>query len=381
MAGTEVVVADTRSLGKAFLELPWRLYQDDPNWVPPLRGRQKEVTGYVKDPFFEVASRKPFVALRNGKPVGRLLALVNPVHNERYKEKRGFVGFFESENDPEISSALFSAAADWLREQGMDAMRGPCNPSLNYEIGLLIEGFDEPPTFLMTYNPPWYETLWDSFGWKKTQDLYAYYGHVDMLGSLNKKMEFVATESIRRFNIKLRRMEPRRFEEDVRTFLNLYNVSLQGTWGFTPMSDAEVTASAKGLKRLLVPEMTSIAEVDGKPIGAALGILDFNPVIKKIDGRLFPFGFVRLLTSKRKIKRVRIVSANVTPEYQRWGIGLALMARLLPDVLGYGAIEEGEFSWVLESNRQSRGALEGGGAKRTKTYRLYDYDLNSAIQG
>ncbi len=155
-------------------------------------------------------------------------------------------------------------------------------------------------------------------------------------------------------------------------FLNIYNDSLGGTWGFVPMSAAEVEHMSKSLKYLIVPEMTSVAEVDGRPVGAVFGLLDYNPRIKQIDGRLFPFGFLRLLWRRRQIRRVRLISTNVLPEYQRWGVGLVILSRLVPEVLKWG-IEDAEFSWVLESNHLSFKTLQRGGAKLTKTYRIYDW--------
>ncbi|MEC8162249.1 MAG: N-acetyltransferase, partial [Planctomycetota bacterium] len=206
------------------------------------------------------------------------------------------------------------------------------------------------------------------------QDLFAFWGHIDMLEQLDKKLKFVATEAARRFGVDVRRMDTTRFYEEVRTFLDIYNRSLPGQWGFVPLSDRELDHMAKSLKHLIVPEMTSISEVNGEPMGVVFGLLDFNPRIKKIDGRLFPFGFIKLLRNKREIKKIRLISTNVLPQYQGWGVGLILTNRLLGDVLDWG-IQEAEFSWVLESNKLSRGTLERGGAKRIKTYRLYDAEL------
>jgi GNAT superfamily N-acetyltransferase len=366
----------TRRQKKDFLHLPWRLHSADPNWIPPLRQNQKELVGFAHHPFYDDAVGQAFIAYRDARPAGRILALVNHAHNRRYDERLGFFGFFESVDDPGVAHGLFSAARDWLIGQGMTAMRGPVNPSLNYEIGLLIEGFDSPPTFMMTYNPAYYPALFDSFGLKKVEDLFAFIGHIEMLARLDKKLEFVLEEARTRFNIVTRPMDRRHFKEEIRRFLTIYNESLVGTWGFVPLSAGEVRHMAAALKYLLVPELAIIAEVDGKPIGSTLGLLDYNPRIKAIDGRLFPFGFMRLLWNRRQIKRFRAVSTNVVPEYQRWGVGLVLANALLPKVLEWG-IEEGEFSWVLESNHLSRKTLERGGARLTKKFRIYDYEFGA----
>lgn len=372
---TDLVVkpVQTRRERKGFLELPWTLYRDDPNWIPPLRMNQKEMVNYKKHPFYEQNEIQTFLALRLGQPVGRVAALTNTAHNERHKENRGFFGFFESVDDQSVADGLFDAARDWLAERDLRAIRGPTNPSLNYECGLLVDGFDTPPFFMMTYNPPYYAALLEGWGFKKTQDLYAFWGHVDMIDGLDKKLTFVAEEAKRRFNVTVRPLDKKNFVHDVRIFLDVYNRSLVGTWGFAPMSEAEIRHTASGLRFLMVPELAFIAEIEGKPIGSVFAFPDYNPRIKEIDGRLFPFGFLHLLRNKHKIERIRAISTNVVPEYQQWGLGLTLLQALLPKITD-GNIKEIEFSWVLESNRLSRGALEKGGAKLTKTYRLYDFE-------
>lgn len=357
-----------------FIQLPFHLHGDDPNWVPPLIRNQEELVGFRKHPFHDNAIVTNFLASRDGKVAGRITAIVNHGHNERFEEKRGFFGFFECINDQEVAHALFQAACKWLKDQGMTDVRGPANPSLNYEVGLLVDGFSTPPTFMMTYNPPYYEQLITSFGFEKTQDLYAYEGDVSMLANIDPKLAFVIGELKRRFNVKVRPFDPRRFLDEVKLFLDIYNKSLVGTWGFVPLSQKEVLHQAAGLRHLLVPSFTTIIEVDGKPIGAGLGLMDFNPIIKRIGGRLFPFGFLHLIWGKKKLKRVRLMSTNVVPEYQRWGFGLLALERMLPDVLAMG-VTHGEFSWVLESNHLSRASLERGGTRRIKTYRLFDRTL------
>lgn len=360
---------------KAFIRMLWELYRGDPNWVPPLIQAQQELVGFRYHPFYDRNPHVNFIAFKNGQPAGRITALVNHGHNERFEEKRGFFGFFESIDDQEVATRLMSEACRYLVGQGMTDVRGPCNPGLNYELGLLVDGFDSPPTFLMTYNPPYYERLLTDFGFEKSQDMYAYDGHISMIANLDPKLAFVIQEIKRRFNVVVRRFDLKRFDEEVRLFLDIYNRSLVGTWGFVPMTDAEVKHQAKGLKHLLIPELTTVIEVDGRPIGAGLGLMDFNPVIKKINGRLFPFGFLRLLASKRKLKRIRLMSTNVLPEFQKWGFGLLALERMLEDVTRLG-IETGEFSWVLESNHLSRASLERADLKRSKTYRLYDRSLS-----
>jgi len=372
MTNLKIVPARTRREKHQFLHLPWQIQGADPNWIPPLRGNQKELVGFARHPFYEENESQAFLALRGGRPCGRVLAIVNQEHMRRYHERRGFFGFFECEDDPEVARGLFDAVRGWLAERQIHDIRGPVNPSLNYECGLLINGFDSPPMFMMTYNPPYYATLIEGYGFRRVQDLHAFWGHVEMLSKLDKKLQFVVEESKRRFGITLRPMRASQFREDVREFLRIYNSSLQGTWGFTPLSEGEIEHMSSGLRHLIVPEMTSCAEVGGRAVAASFSLLDYNPRIRQIDGRLFPFGFFRLLTRKRQIKRIRVISTNVVPEYQRWGLGLVILSRLIPEARAWG-IEEAEFSWVLESNHLSYATLSRGGAKLTKTYRIYDY--------
>jgi hypothetical protein len=358
----------TRRDKKEFLNLERVVYRDDPHWVPPLWMLRRESVGFKHHPFYDNAPRKAFLVRRGDRVVGRVLAIVNRAHNEKYDEQRGFFGFYECLDDIEASNALFTHACQWLKQ------RGPANPSLNYECGLLIDGFDSPPSFMITHNPPYYERLVEEFGFQKTQDLYCYQASMDLLKNIDPKLKFVIDEATKRFKVQCRQLDRKNFDADVREFLKIYNQSLERTWGYVPMSAAEVDHMAKGLKLLIVPEYTSIAEIDGRAVGAGFGLLDYNEIIRKTDGKLFPLGWLKLLTGKRKIRRLRLISTNVLPEYQKWGLGLVTLAPLLPPAIK-NHIYWGEFSWVLESNSLSKGSIERGGATRFKTHRIYDRPL------
>jgi GNAT superfamily N-acetyltransferase len=238
----------------------------------------------------------------------------------------------------------------------------------------LIDGFDSPPTFMMTYNPPYYERLVEGYGFQKVQDLYAYIGYLDQLPEAEKKLRHICEQIRERLNVKVRPLDKKHFMRDVELFLEMWNRAGVANWGFVPLTRGEVKEHAKGLKHLLVPELCLAAEAEGQVCGVVLGLPDFNPVVKQIDGRLFPFGFLKLLRSKTRLKRVRILSIAVVPEYQRWGVGLVLMDSMVPKGLALG-MQESEFSWIVESNTMARGGLEKGGAKIYKTYRMYDLDV------
>ncbi len=374
MSKATIIAVTNRREQRLALALPWRIDGRDPVWAPPLRGVQRQLMGFASHPFYERASSQCFLAVRDGQTVGRIVAIVNAVHNEFHREQRGFVGFFSCIDDTDVANQLFDAAAEWLRARGMTAMRGPANPSINYEWGLLVEGFDTPPYFMMTHNPAYYESLWFAGGFTKVQDLYAFWGHRDMLATVSDKHRFV-DESIReRFGITLRPMRRKTFRHDVEMFLEIYNDALAGTWGFVPLTKGEIDQLAGELKHLIVPELAIVAEQEGRAIGVCFGLLDYNVPIRASDGRLFPLGWWRLFNARKHVKRLRVVSANVRPEFQNWGVGITLVRGLLEPVAKFG-IEECEFSWVLESNDLSRKTLEKGGAKRYKTYRIYDRDL------
>ncbi len=373
MVDVQVRPVESRVEQKRFIRLPWRIYRDDPCWMPPLVMAQEELLGFRPHPFYEKSRSRSFLASRGGTDVGRITAIVNAGHIERYHEQRGFFGFFECDDDPAAARALFGAARDWLHAEGMTCIRGPANPSLNYECGLLIEGFDTPPFFMMTHNRPYYAGLVEENGFHKVEDLFAFWGRLSMLESIDQKLG-VMVEGVReRFGVTVRPLDRSRFAEEVRMFLEIYNSSLGGTWGFVPLTSGEVDHMAASLKHLIVPELALVAEVEGKPIGTVFCLLDYNPRIKAINGRLFPLGFLKLLWNKRGIKRMRAISTNVIPEYQAWGVGLVLHAALVPRLFNWG-MDEVEFSWVLESNHLSRRTLERGGALVTKKYRLYQDD-------
>lgn len=374
MGSVEIIPVHTRREQRQFLDLPSRLFRADPTWVPRLRLSETQLAGFRRHPFYQAAQSQSFLARRDGQACGRITAIVNHTHNEWHKEQRGFFGFFETIDDRAVSTALFDAACQWLREQGMTCVRGPANPSINYDWGLLIKGFDTPPYFMMTHNPAYYVPHVESYGFEKAHDMLAFWGHKDMIDRLSEKGELLDAAIRERFGVTTRSLNKRRFRQEVEMFLDIYNQALAATWGFIPLSPAEVHHMAGELRLLVVPEISIVAEAEGKPIGCIFGLLNYNPRIRAIGGRLFPFGWWRLLARKHRIKTMRIISTNVLPEYQSWGVGITLARSLISPARKWG-LEEAEFSWVLESNSLSRKSLEKGGVIPYKTYRVYDRAL------
>ncbi len=381
MSGPVVVrqVASRRDR-RRFQRLPWSIYapsgERDPHWVPPMLGQERQLLGWRHHPFYDNAEIITLLAERDGHAVGRLAVLVNHVHNCKYNEQVGFFGFFECVNDAAVAGALFKTGQDWLQERGMSVVRGPVNPSMNYTCGLLIDGFDRAPRFLMTYNPPCYAALLESCGYAKSQDLYACEMDTELLAKATRRYKPAVLAACERLQLTIRRFDlgRRRRREEIATYLNLYNQSLDGTWGFTPLQPREARRIADELRRILVPEFALFAEIDGRPIGAVLALLDYNQILRTLNGRLFPFGFVRLLIERRRITTVRTMAMTMAPGHQSAGLSVVLMDTLVDAGAEWG-VDLYEFSWVLESNAKSRGTLERLGTKITSTYRIYEKPL------
>lgn len=371
-----VVPVRTRRQQRDFQRLPWQIYAGDPNWVPPILSQEKLLLGWSRHPFYNTAKSHTLLAYRNDTVCGRLAVFVNDVHNQKYQEKRGFFGFFECVDDQAVADNLFAQARHWLREQGMTALRGPMNPSQNYTCGLLVDGFDRPPSFMMTYNPPYYAKLIEACGLSKAQDLYAYEIRTDELSPITTKYKPAVLSALEHSNLNIRPFHPKgqMYQQDIATYLDIYNKSLDGTWGFTPLSEAEAQHMAHDLKHILQPEFAVFVETQGKPIGASLALLDYNQILRKLNGRLTPLGFIRLLLSKRKITDARAMALTMLPGKTYAGLGIVMLDNLVEAAKKWH-IQRYEFSWVLESNRQSRGSLERAGTRIASTYRIYDGDL------
>lgn len=374
MTGLQVRAVCSRHERRQFLEFPGELYRSDPRWVPALAADEQERIGFSRHPFHSENRVQAFLAQRGSQIVGRIAAIHNMRHNEHHGERRGFFGFFECRDDRPAAKALLGTAADWLKAEKLTTVRGPMSPSIDYQAGLLVDGFDAPPTFMTPYNPPYYHELIADCGLEKSQDLFAFHADHEVLSKVLVRLKRVSQRLVERHQVKFRRLNPRRLNQDLGTFLSVVNRSLEGHWGYVPMAAEEMKHMAAGMRWLLVPELVVLAEVDGEAIGVALALPDYNPRVKQIGGRLFPFGFLRLLACKRRIRNYRIVAANVLPEWKRSGIGAAIAAEIIDAALAAGA-ENIEFSWIAESNQLSHSTIATGGARRSKVFRVYDASL------
>jgi GNAT superfamily N-acetyltransferase len=359
-----------------FLKLPWLIYEGDPNWVPPLLSDVRKALDPQKHPFYEHAEVALFLARRGRDVVGRIAAVVNRAHNEFHEDRLGFFGLFECIDDQGVADALLEKAEAWLRERGMSAVQGPMNLSTNEEVcspGVLIDGWQRPPAILMGHNPRYYAELITRAGYAKTKDLLAYWLESETTPA---RLQRSYDRLLRDGRVKLRSLDVRRFDDEVAVVRDIYNSAWERNWGFVPMSGAELDYMARHLKPIVEPKLCAFAEVDGEPVGFALGLPDYNVALKHVDGRLFPFGLVKLLWHRRKIAHARAITLGLKPGFRGRGLDGLLIAHLFIEAKKVG-IWKGECSWILEDNWDMRRGLDRIGGVPDKTYRLYEKPLQS----
>lgn len=356
-----------------FIKFPWRIYQNDLHWVPPLLMERHEFLDPAKNPFYLHADVELFVARRGGEIVGRIAAIEDRNFNEFHHAKTAYFGLFECVNDPAVAAALVSAARDWARWRGLDKLLGPMNLSTNYEIGLLVEGFDSDPYLQMPYNPRYYGALLEQCGLEKAKDLYAW--ERSAATPPPERFGRIADKIRKHEGITLRAVNLRDFEAEVARIKEIYNAAWEQNWGFVPMTDPEFDKLAKDLRQFIDPGLALIAEHQGEPVAFSLTVPDYNQALKKLNGRLtrfgLPIGLAKLLWNARKIDRVRLMALGVKQGWRRRGLDAVLIVETIRRTreLGYAG---GEVSWTLEDNDLINRAIESTGCTRTKLYRMYE---------
>jgi GNAT superfamily N-acetyltransferase len=369
MTNVTVKAAESASDRKEFIELPYRLHKGHPYWVPPLRSDVAHLLDPA-NPFFAHAEAQQFIARdASGKVVGRIVAVKNDAHTDRHHDGVGFFGFFEAENDPSVAAALFDTARDWLKKRGFTTMRGPMSPSINDEIGFLIDGFDQTPVVMMPYTPQYYPGLAESYGFTKAKDVYAY--RHDKTALQLDRVKRLADVLAKRNNIVVRPLNMKNFQGDVDKVKDLYNAAWEANWGAVQITEEELADVAKQLKPVVLPDLVQFAEMDGQTVGFALALPDLNVALKHMGGRLFPFGFLKLLWYQRNIPGLRVWALGVHPEHRRSGVAELLYLAIVKNGLARGMVY-GESGWILEDNYLMRQAIEKMGGQRYKTYRVYD---------
>jgi len=366
-----IVPAASPRLVKQFVELPYDLYAGDPHWVPQLRRDEYRRLSPRHNPFLAHAEMALFLAMRDGRIAGRIAAIDDRAHNEFHHERLAWFGFFEA-TDPAAAAWLLSAVEAWARQRGSTAVRGPVNPSLNENAGLLIDAFDDDPYLLMPYNPPVYASYIEGAGYAKIKDLLAW--SFDLTVPVGERIARLAERVRRRHGVTVRRANMRAFDDDLALIVQIYRQAWDRNWGFVPPTDAEMKQLATDLKPILDPDIVLVAEIGGRPVGCVVTLPDVNQVLKRMNGRLFPFGLLHFLNRRTIIDRVRLVMLGVVEEYRRVGLYPLLIAEVYRRAVANG-YRRGEASWTLEDNDAINAGIEAAGGRRSKTYRVYDKPL------
>lgn len=374
MDGLEIKKVRTKRDLSDFIRLPWSVYAGDPHWVPPLIVDMKQKLDRRRHPFFEHGEADYFLAVRGKAPVGRVAAIIDRAHNETHRDRTGFFGLFECRKDPEAAQALIDAAASWVREKGMDTLRGPMNLSMNDECAFLIEGFDSPPTVMMPYNPPYYIELMERCGMVKAKDLFAF--RMDRGHATSHKVQVALARIPNPDRFRFRTFDKSRLYEEAMTIARIYNSGWRKNWGFVPWTDAEIKHMARNLVRFADPDIVLLAELEGRAVGFAFGLPNLNEALAKVNGRLFPLGFLKILAARRKIKGVRAAVFGVVPEVMRTGVAYLLYDRFEKALLAKG-FEWGELSWQLEDNEAINRFAASIGAGIYKRYRIYEKKIGT----
>ncbi len=377
--GLVIKPVETPAEREAFLRVPWSIYSDDPAWVPPLLQERRDFLNPAKNPIFKSADVQLWLALRNGRPVGRISAQVNAAHLARHDDASGQFGLLEAEDRAETFQALLTTAETWLRERGMRRVVGPFSLSINQESGLLVDGYDTPPVLMMGHARPYYAERLEAAGYAKAKDLISYlYTEKHSLPAVTTRM-IEKVSSLPGFAI--RSLNMRRYDEDLKAIVEIFNDAWAENWGFIPLSTEELKALARDLKPIVRPETVAIAEIHGRPVAMIISLPNVNEAIADLDGRLLPFGWAKLLwrLKVRTPRTARIPLMGVRREYQSRltgaGMTLCLIDQLRRAHLKLG-IEQVEISWILEDNLPALRVVTQFDGVPYKTYRVYARDLD-----
>jgi hypothetical protein len=373
MAGVSVIPVQSKRDMKTFVDLPWNLYRDDPYWIPPVKSQVIQLLTPGRHPFWAFSRRELFLAMRGSEVVGRIAAIVDDNYNEYQQEKMGVWGFFECQHDPEAAGALFANAVNWVRQQGMEFIRGPLNPSLNYESGLLVHGFESRPTFLMTYNPPYYPELVKLSGFRKEKDLLTYLSTRDI-----KPPEWAMNLGERlaqKQEVKVRRMNPKNFDAEVRLLTRLYVECWGDNWGFSPPTEAEIRDMVNAIYPIWDTDLAFFLYVQDEPMGVCVVLPDVTPLLKRFNGKLGLGALIKKHLYWNEINGCRGFILGVKEEYRQVGAPLVALHYLMEAAKNKPQYYYVELGWNLEDNQAINLLYEESGLRPHKRYRVYRRDL------
>lgn len=362
---------------RQFIELPIRLYAGHKGYAPHLTLERMDAFSTAKNPHFQHAEAEFFLARRGDRVVGRIMVQVDRAHLVRHHDATGHFGLLDAEDDPAVFAALFGAAEDWLRARGMKRIAGPYSISINDEVGQMIAGFDERPMLLMPYGPRWAPASIERAGYAKLMDLHSYEYDV------RKAPVTIGHRLIERYakgRVKVRSVDMKRFDAEVKTVVDIFNDAWQDNWGFVPMTQAEVEHAAKTMKPMVEPDVIWLAELDNQPVAMILALPNLNEAVADMGGRLFPFNWIKLLwrLKRRKVKSGRVALMGVRMALRNSPLGAALAMMVIDKLREHGTAlgyHYAELGWILETNTVTRRIIEQSGGREYKTYRLYARDL------
>lgn len=366
----EIKCVESQSDLMEFIKFPWKVYKNDPYWVPQLTSESKAILNLNKNPFWKHSELKMFLAENNNETVGRIAGVIDRNYIQFQDDNCGFFAFFDCINDSSVARIMLDKVRNWLKGKGINKMIGPTAPSTNDEIGLLYEGYDSSPCLMMPYNPRYYHDLLLACGLKKAKDLYAYYLHAKALP--RERLDTIANGVKRRIpELVIRTFNMKDFDNEIRIAREVYNSAWEKNWGFVPWTDEEFYWQCRKLKPLVVPEMVLVAIINDRPIGILIAVPDYNKVLKRLNGKLGPIGLVKFLWLKSKLNSARIMIMGVIKEYRMRGIEGLLYWHVIKNGLKLG-YDHGEMSWILEDNQMMCRAAEMLGGKLYKKYRVYE---------
>jgi GNAT superfamily N-acetyltransferase len=353
-----------------FIDLPRRVYAGEPLWVQPLVSEQRRTLDRRRNPFFEHAEAEYFLARRRGEAIGRVCAHVDHRLNEHGRNQWGLWGFFECRDDPEAAHALLAAAEGWLRARGRDRMVGPMDFTTHGPCGLLVEGHELPPQILEPWQHRYYRGLVEGYGMVKAMDTLKWEQRFSDRERLSPALVALADRLERERGVRIRRLDPSRLVDEVRRFVHVYNSAWSANWGFVPLTDREVRRYARDLSPILDPDWALLAERDGETVGVALALPDYNRVLRRLHGRLLPWGWARALRERRRIDELRVLALGVVPEHRHTGVAAGLYLELFR-AAARSRMRRAEAGWILETNAEMNRAMEAVGARVVKRHRFY----------
>ncbi len=368
----EVEPVASRRAVREFIELPFRLHSNEEQWIPPLRIERHQFLTPRLNAFFEHGEAQLFLARRDGRVVGRISAQIDTAFNDFQENAWGMFGFLELEEDLDVLRALLEAAEGWLRERGRDRMVGPMDFTMNDESGVLIEGFEREPMIRQAWHPPYYQRLCEEAGLEKCVDTFMWSLHITGRERVMPIIWELAEQLEPKHGIRIRKMSRRHLRRELDAFAEIYNEAWSRNFGFVPYSKSDLDAYAQELQLVYDRDWFMIAEdADGKTVGMAITVPDVNQVLKKMNGRLLPFGWWHYLTKKRTIDRCRVGFLGVRPAYQHTGVAAGLYAEHF-DMAAATRVKGGEMGWILETNKAMNRAMEAMGGEIVKKYRVYE---------